>query len=158
MCIRIEMFTDQHYCISTGSCLTIIFKTLISLRATTTCLPTCSSGCDYRASTVMSYWKFSKRGWAHWLETSLTKADKTYSAIQMLQFRLWVRWKVANVSTILYIINFISHSLSLIAHRRWLSEYASYVRLVFRLFCMWTLKVTAVLTGLSSSFMCRLRT
>jgi hypothetical protein len=50
---------------------------LISLRATTTCLPIWRTCQDHRASKVMrSYWKVSKRGWAHRRQTSLTQAYK----------------------------------------------------------------------------------
>jgi hypothetical protein len=62
--------------ISTGSCLTTLLTALISLRATTTCLPTPTSRTDWdhSASTIMSWWKVSKHGWAHRRQTSLTHA------------------------------------------------------------------------------------
>jgi hypothetical protein len=60
------------------NCLTILLTALISLRATTTCLlvPTWRTGCDHRASTIMSWWNVSKLGWALGRQTSLTLAHK----------------------------------------------------------------------------------
>jgi hypothetical protein len=64
----------EHF---TGSYLTTLLITLISLRATTTGLPAWRSGCDDRASAIMrSWWKVSKRGWAHRRQTSSTQAYK----------------------------------------------------------------------------------
>jgi hypothetical protein len=34
------------------------------------------TGCDHSASAIMSWWKVSKRGWAHRWQTSLTQAHK----------------------------------------------------------------------------------
>jgi hypothetical protein len=65
--------------ISTGSCLTTLFATLISLHATATCLlvPTWRTEWDHSASTIMrSWWKVLKRDWAYRRQTSLTHAYK----------------------------------------------------------------------------------
>jgi hypothetical protein len=49
----------------------------VSLWVTTTCLPTWRTGWDHRTSIIMrSWWKASKRGWAHRQQTSLTQAYK----------------------------------------------------------------------------------
>jgi hypothetical protein len=76
--IRVRLLTFEHCCsISTGSSLTTLLTALISLRATTACLPTWRAGCDLSASTLMrSWWKVSKHGWAHVRQTSLTQAYK----------------------------------------------------------------------------------
>jgi hypothetical protein len=44
----------------------------------TTCLlvPTWKIGCNYSASTIMSWWKVPKLGWAHRQQNSLTQAYK----------------------------------------------------------------------------------
>jgi hypothetical protein len=41
-----------------------------------TCLPTWNTGWDDSPSTMESWWKVSKRGWAHRRQTSLTQAHK----------------------------------------------------------------------------------
>jgi hypothetical protein len=68
--------TAARWSISTGSCLTILFTTLLSLRATTTCLlvPTGRIGRSQQHFNIMrSWWKVSKRGWDHTKQTSLTQ-------------------------------------------------------------------------------------
>jgi hypothetical protein len=69
VCIR--LLTLEHcWRISTGSCLILFW-------VSTTCLPTWRTGWDHSDSTIMrSWWKVSKRGWAHTQQTSLTKAYK----------------------------------------------------------------------------------
>jgi hypothetical protein len=63
-----------------GVSLTTLLTALISLRATTTCLPTRRTGWGNNASTIMRRWRnVSKRGWIHRRQTSLTQAHKTYS-------------------------------------------------------------------------------
>jgi hypothetical protein len=48
-----------------------------TLRVTITCLPTWKTGWNHSTSTIMrSWWKVSKRGWAHRRQTSLTEAHK----------------------------------------------------------------------------------
>jgi hypothetical protein len=70
--------TRTRYCwnISTGSCLTNLLTAPTSLRTTTTCLPTRRTGWDPCASTIMSWWKVSKRGWTYRRHTSLKQAYK----------------------------------------------------------------------------------
>jgi hypothetical protein len=54
-----------------------LLTVLISLQATTTCLPTCRTGWDHRASTTTrSCWKLLKRERAHRQQPSLTQAYK----------------------------------------------------------------------------------
>jgi hypothetical protein len=70
---------QQWWSISTGSCLTTHLTDLISLWATTTCLPTWSTDCDHSASTKMSWWKVSKRGWAAgFFDTGIEKLIPRY--------------------------------------------------------------------------------
>jgi hypothetical protein len=73
--VHVQLITPDHCCsISTRSCLTTLLGALISLRATTTCLPTWSTGWDHSVSTVMSWCKMSKLVSAHSRWTSLTQA------------------------------------------------------------------------------------
>jgi hypothetical protein len=74
-CFRIQLLELEHCLnISTGNCLTTLLTTPISLRASTTCLPTWRTSSDCSPSTIMSWLKVIKRGWAHRRQTSLTKA------------------------------------------------------------------------------------
>jgi hypothetical protein len=74
MRVCIQLLALEHYwSIWTGSCLTAL-KALISQRATTTCLRTWTTGWDHSASTIMSWWKLSKRVWAHRRQTCLLQA------------------------------------------------------------------------------------
>jgi hypothetical protein len=61
--------TQELWSISTGSCLTILLRALISLRATTTCLPPRRTGLNHRYSTLMS-------SWGHRQQITLTLAYK----------------------------------------------------------------------------------
>jgi hypothetical protein len=75
MRVCIQLLALEHYwSISTGSCLTILLTALISLRATTACLPTWETGCNHSFSTIMSWWKVSKRAWVHRRKISMTQA------------------------------------------------------------------------------------
>jgi hypothetical protein len=68
----------EHCCsISSGSCLTTLLTALISLRATTSCLPTWRTWDHSSLAITGSWWKVSKRGWGHRRETSLTQAYET---------------------------------------------------------------------------------
>jgi hypothetical protein len=111
MRVCIQLLALEHsWSISTGNCLTTLLEALISLRATTNCLQTWSTGWDHSASTTMrSWWKMSKCGWAHGQQTSLAQTYKTYSFIRKLpQFQQWLHWEVAHF---LYIIISFSHCL-----------------------------------------------
>jgi hypothetical protein len=66
--------------------LTTLLRALISLRRTTTCLPTWRTGWDHSVSAIMrSWWKVSKCDRAHMWQT--WQAYKSYFPIQVSQFR-----------------------------------------------------------------------
>jgi hypothetical protein len=99
MHIRMQLLALEHsWRISAGSCLTTLLTALISLRATTTCLPTWRTGWNHSASATMRNWcKVSKLGWARWQQTSLTQMYKnlfpdmisaSIPAVTMLRSRL----------------------------------------------------------------------
>jgi hypothetical protein len=80
MCIHIRaqlLALDHCWSISTGSCLTTFLTALISLRATTVCLPTWRAGWDHSASTIKRRrWKLSERGWVRRRHIYLTHTYK----------------------------------------------------------------------------------
>jgi hypothetical protein len=77
MHVHVQMLAlDYLWSISTENCLITLLTALLKLQATTTCLPTWSTGWHHSASPIMSWWKVSKRGWAHRQRTSLTQAWK----------------------------------------------------------------------------------
>jgi hypothetical protein len=63
--LRPVLLALKHcWSISTGSCLTTLFTSLISLRATIICLPAWRIGWHHRASTITrTWWKVSKLLW-----------------------------------------------------------------------------------------------
>jgi hypothetical protein len=55
MLLRIQLLALEHcWSISTWSCLSTLLTALLSLQATTTCLPTRRTGWDHGASEIMS--------------------------------------------------------------------------------------------------------
>jgi hypothetical protein len=106
MCIHIQLFTLRHF---NWVCLTTLHTALILLQVTTTCLPAWRAGCNRSVSTIMSWWKVSKRGWAHRWQISLTQVEtKTYSLIQVPQLWPWLWWEAAEVCVYcLYVIIFL---------------------------------------------------
>jgi hypothetical protein len=77
VCLHTAAQLDLCWSISTGTCFTTLLTAVILLWATTTCLPTWRTGCYHSVSTIMmSWWKVSKRSWAHRRHISLTQAYK----------------------------------------------------------------------------------
>jgi hypothetical protein len=78
MSVNIRLLALEHcWNFSTGSCLTTLLTALISLRATTICLPNWRFGGDQRTSAVMrSWWKVSKCGSTRQRQISLTQGYK----------------------------------------------------------------------------------
>jgi hypothetical protein len=103
---RIQLFTLGHcWSILIGSCLTTLLTTLISLRATATCLPTWRTDCYHSASTIMwNWWKVSKRDWAHRGQISLTQAHKNLFPVTSASITAVTKLKCS--LTIIYVFLF----------------------------------------------------
>jgi hypothetical protein len=122
---RALLLALQHcWSISTGNSLTTLLTALILLQVTTTCLPTRRTGCDHSASTIMrSWWKVSKRGWAHRQQTSLTQAYKNLFPDTTSVSIPGVTTLRSSLSTYVYFVhNFFPLFVLLTAYQRLLSE------------------------------------
>jgi hypothetical protein len=114
---------NHCWSISTRSCLTNLLTALISLRATTTCLPTWRTGWDHSPSTIMRSWERVKT----WLNSQAAYKnlllDKTRTSIPAVT--------TLNSGLCMYVFlvdnNFFSLLVLLTAHRRLLSEQPSYI-------------------------------
>jgi hypothetical protein len=107
--------------------LTTLLIALISLRATTACLPTRKTGCDHRTLTIMrSRWNVLKHGRAYRRQTSLTQAYKNLFPDTSASIPAVNALRCSSSMYVFFVYNFFLIVCFLNSSRKLLSEYPSY--------------------------------